>query len=496
MPAEQKPINEQRRTAQSLSRWVELGLGCLLLAFLLSGPATTVVQVWFMVVADGLKAFVLLLPVDGAATAWTLALWLGRMGLAALPLALLIRSSPRHRWAWLIPLFAMLLFVTSPFAAAACATIDRWVLLALLCGVAVVLSRVRYLGWTVVLPFAVLWEIVPRHGVLEFADVGTRAPAYREQLLAECAQRKGSRPHNLTADQIMPYHGINPLGDDLVLLTAEGPNDGGMRGDTSGRRIGSWWLRRVEAGFEIERPSEAVGNLWRGCILDGTIWMARTNHVIGVRRLPPGTDKHEEVYRIRLPTREIDFGETACDPERGRVYVTEGPSAGMWEVGPDGSDPHRHEIGGLVLLPKRRFDGRLVISSTAFLRVFLPAEGRLLDPVASGMFTIGNDICGRDGSMALADASGRLRVFTMDGPDRYRFAWGLSLFAPRRVAYSTDCSRLAVTSADDRRVYLIDTWSQRVVDVFHAGPALREVAATGPREFSVTDVCSMTTYRW
>jgi hypothetical protein len=492
----QEQRRDDRKTPRRIGRWIELSFGLLLIVFLLLGPATTVVQVWLMVVIDGLKAFFLLLPVDGAATAWSLALWLARMVLAALPFVSLIRCAPRHRWAWLIPSFALLLFLTSPFAAAACASIDRWLLLAALSGVAAVLSRRRFLGWTVLLPFAVLWEIVPRHGVLEFADVGTRDPAYREQLLGECARREGTRPRNLTADHLMPYHGISALGDDLVLLTGEGPNDGGMRGDKSGRRIGSWWLRRVDGVFEIEQPSEAVGNLWRGCILNGTIWMARTNHVIGAKRLPPGSAKHEEVYRIRLPTQEIDFAETACDPERERVYVTEGPSAGMWELRPDGSDSRRHDIGGLVLLPKRRFDGRIVISSTAFLRVFVPAEGRLREPVASGMFTIGNDICAADGSMALADASGRLRVFTMDGPDRYRFAWGISLFAPRRVAYSPDCTRLAVTSADDHRVYLIDTTERRILDVFQAGPALREVAATGPREFSITDVCSMTTYRW
>ena len=54
----------------------------------------------------------------------------------------------------------------------------------------------------------------------------------------------------------------------------------------------------------------------------------------------------------------------------------------------------------------------------------------------------------------------------------------------------------AVTSADDHRVYIVDAASRSVIDVFTAGPALREVAATGPRQFSVSDVCSITTFRW
>ena len=72
----------------------------------------------------------------------------------------------------------------------------------------------------------------------------------------------------------------------------------------------------------------------------------------------------------------------------------------------------------------------------------------------------------------------------------------LSLFAPRRVAFSPDCSHIAVTSADDHRVFLVDGKARRLSHTFYAGPALQEVIATGPREFSVTDVCSITSYKW
>jgi hypothetical protein len=49
-----------------------------------------------------------------------------------------------------------------------------------------------------------------------------------------------------------------------------------------------------------------------------------------------------------------------------------------------------------------------------------------------------------------------VRVFH-DGPDgRYQFDWGVSLFAPRRVVYSRDCSCMAVTWAHDRRVFVVD----------------------------------------
>jgi hypothetical protein len=476
-------------------RTVNIGMGSLFLLALASA-AGGVIRIWFTVLDDAATALVSLLRLDTAATVWSVALGLGRIGLATFPSLILIRSAPAHRRMWLVPFVAMLVIVSSPFSLAACATLDRWMLLAFLSGATAALARFRFVRWTVVLPFVVLWEIVPRHGLLHFTDVGTGEAAYRERLLVECGSRAGSRPENLTADLLMPYHGINSLGDDLVLLTAEGSKDGGMRGRRGERRVGSWWLRRKDGGFQFELPSAATGNLWRGCVLDETIWMARANRIVGVKRLPEGGPLHEEKYDLRLPSRDIDFGETACDPDRGSIYVTEGTGGGMWEVPLDGRGVRRYTLGGISLLPERRFDGRMVVVNTASLIVFDPDEGRVLERVPSGLVSLGFDICSTDGAVAVPDMMGRLRVFEIDGEGHYRFAWGVSLFAPRRVAYSRDCSRMAVTSADDRRVFIVDASARRVVDVFHAGAALREVAATGPREFSVADVCSMTTYRW
>jgi DNA-binding beta-propeller fold protein YncE len=128
--------------------------------------------------------------------------------------------------------------------------------------------------------------------------------------------------------------------------------------------------------------------------------------------------------------------------------------------------------------------------------VFDPAEDRVIEHVPARFGGHGFALCPSSGAAAVADLFGRLRVFELDAAGHYQFAWGVSLFAPRRVAYSRDCTRIAVTSADDHRVFIIDATTHRVVDVLKLGPALREVASTGPREFSMSDVCSMTTYRW
>lgn len=486
-----------RRALRLLGILVEIGLGLAIVPWLILSPGVgDIVVVFAVAVWDAIGSLVPLLRVDFAATAWLLLLAVAKLALAGLPAALLIRSAPRHRRAWLVPVIGLLFVVSVPLSIMACATAWGWVALAAASGLALALMRVRFLRWAAVLPFAIFWQVIVSHGALGWAQIGTEDAAFREQLLADCAKRPGRRPINLTADLLMPYHGIIPFGDDLVLLTGEGANDGGMRGRTGGRPAGSWWLRRRNGAFEFQEPSHATGNLWRGCALDDTIWIARANHIVGVTRLPGGNAGHENVQRLRVPSSDMDFGETACDPDHGRVYVTEALLGGMWEITPGGAEPVNHHVGGIWLLPKRRFDGRIVLTNTASLLVFSPDDDRVVEDRAAGFAILGFDLCPLDGAVAVADTMGRLRVFEMDPAGDYRFAWGVSLFAPRRVAYSPDCSHIAVTSADDHSVFLIDRATRRIVDTLQGGPALREVAATAEREFSVADICSMTSFRY
>lgn len=475
-------------------RALEVALGLCVVA-LLATSGRIVIDVWLNAVGGALVSLPALLRVDGAATAWTLGVSLARIGLAILPSLVLLRSLPWYRRLWLAPLLALLVIISTPLSFTACASLDRWLLLAFLSAVGVALARRRFLGWTIVLPFAVLWEVVPSHGLLNFQTVGTEDRAYRERLLVQCAQRPGILPRNLTADHLMPYHGINPLNDDLLFIGGEGPEDGGMRGHSGGRRVGSWWLRRNDGAFEFELFSKAHGNFWRGCVLDGTLWMARGHRLIGSKRQPDaGGD--ERLLEISVPSTDMDFLDTECDPDRGRVYLTEYVKGGLWEVVPGNGEPIRHQIGGGMLLPRRRPDGRLLLSNSAELMVFVPGEDRVVERVPIGLAVLGFDICPVDGSIAVGDLTGRLRIFERDRDRRYRFAWGVGVFAPRRIAYARDCSRIAVTSADDHRLFIVDPAERRVIETLPAGPALREVAVTGPREFSITDVCTLTSYRW
>jgi hypothetical protein len=477
-------------------RVVEIVFGIVLIALLTLSGFRLVLRVWSIIALSAAQTFVPLARIDPAGVLPTAGLAIARLGLASIPAILLIYASPFYRRLWLIPLVGTLIIMSSVVSLAACASLDRWLLLALIVGLSATLTRFRLLRWVVVLPYLVLAEVVPSHGTLTFSQVGTDQPAYRDELFLECARREGTRPPNLRADLLMPYHGINVWNEEFALLTGEGPQDGGMRDHTGGRPAGSWWLRRTKGTYHFETPSRATGNLWRGCMLDQTIWMARANMIVGAKLLSSTPVAEEKAFFLPLQSSDMDFGEIACSPERDRLYVGEATEGGLWELAPDGTEARRHLIGGIIIMPKRRFDGKIVITNAARLIVFDPEQNRVTESTPAGFFVSALDVCESDGSVVVADLSGRLRTFTLDDSGSYRFSWGLSLFAPRRVAFSPDCSHIAATSADDHRVFLVDARARRLSRTFYAGPALREVAATGPREFSVTDVCSVTSYRW
>ena len=477
-------------------RILEIILGIVLIAVLTLSEFQIIIRTWSTIVLYAAQAFVPLARVDPAGILPTAGLAIARLALASIPSMLLIYASPFHRRLWLVPVVGVLIIMTSIVSLASCASLDRWLLLTVIVGLSATLIRFPFLRWTFFLPYIVLAEVVFSHGTLSFAQVGTDEPAYRDELLEECARREGTRPANLRPDLLMPYHGITVWNDEFTLLTGEGPYDGGMRDHTGGRPAGSWWLRRTEGAYRFEIPSGATGNLWHGCMLDHTIWMARANFLVGATLLSTASVPDEQVFRVRVPAGDMDFGEVACSPEANRLYVGEATQGGLWEIASDGTDARRHPIGGIIILPKRRFDGKIVMTNTARLVVFDPAESRVVESIPAGFFLSGLDVCERDGSVVVADIAGRIRIFQLDHAGRYELGWGLSLFAPRRVAFAPDCSHIAVTSADDHRVYLVDGSARRVSKTFSAGPALREVVATGPREFSVTDVCSITSYKW
>lgn len=204
----------------------------------------------------------------------------------------------------------------------------------------------------------------------------------------------------------------------------------------------------------------------------------------------------DDMFHVDIPSEDMDFLDATCDPERGLVYVTEYLEGGIWEIDPKTRETKRYWVGGGMLMPRWRSDGKLIVTNNGWLSVIEPSDFRVVERRPVALASLSTDVCERDGSIAVTDVTGRMRVFEIDESGKYQFAWGIHIFAPRRAAFSEDCSRIAVTSADDRRLFIVDADKKQIVDIFEVGPALREVVATGPREFSASDVCSMTTYSW
>jgi hypothetical protein len=460
--------------------------------------------VFLSIAAEAVRSLFGLLRIDGAATSWLLALAICRFGVVLVPLLVALRGQPFCRLLWLVPLVLPVVLASASLSMPA-REIGWGVLLAASLA-ALVLQRLPWMRWVALLPLCTFFWNFYAH---ELGPQWEWGAVSRERRLADCLGRDGERPVGLTAKLVRPYHGITSFDDDLVLLTGVGENDGGAAGSGEAAPLfSSWWLRRGEGErFAFEAESRATGNLWRGCRLGDTLWLGRANRLVGVTRLPPGSPTVERGHFPLLPADDMDFGEPACDIARNRVFVGEVTGGGLWEVDaalaenergdvPMRRGVRRHEIGAHVLLSLRRFDGQIVVKSLSQLVVFDPLAGRVSERVPAALFSFGFDVCPLDGRAAMPDMMGRVRVFRLDSDGHYQFDWGLSLVAPRRVAFSRDCSRLAVASFDDHTVSFVDVATRRVVETHQAGPALREVQATGPREFSITDICGMTTYRW
>lgn len=470
-----------------LWRWLETAFAVAFpVAIAISPGSRAFLRAWSAVALEQVRVLGPLLSVDGAATAACLLRLVARLGLAMLPSLFLLRRSPWRRRVWLGALLMMVVVFASPISLASCATVAGWLLLlALSLGATLLVQRRRWGAFAVGLPFLVLLQALPRHLLPARRSVDPNA---RERMLAAC-RSQGHRPSNLTPERVKPAHAVSALDDDLLLLTGQGSQDDVMFG-LPDPRPGSWWLRRQDGQLVFDRPSAAEGRFWRACLLDGALWMTQEGRMIRARR---SSDGDEDLLRLRVPSRDLDVGDTACEPRRHRVYVGEATLGGLWELNPDDQRFRRHEIGLPALLPRGRFDGKVVVSSSARLNVV--DDGRVVERTASALLSVGFDVCSRDGAAAVGDATGRLRVFTLDN-GHYRFAWALPLFAPRRATWSRDCSRIAVTSIDDHSVFIVDAAAHRLLETFQAGPALREVTATAPREFSIADACAVTSYRW
>jgi len=254
--------------------------------------------------------------------------------------------------------------------------------------------------------------------------------------------------------------------------------------------------RQPDGGFALESPSAARGNLWQGCVAGRAVHFVKNRHFFRVERLPEGSSPPERFTDLPAPDPpgvvELDLAEPVCDPAHERLFATEVNSGGIREISLRDGTQRRTEVGGFNLQYMRRSDGMLVGIDTARLVVFDPDARRVLERHAAGLGVMGIDVCLADDAVAITDMAGRVRVFERAPSGEYRFHAGVSLSAPRRIAFSPDCRMIGVTSADDHTVWSLRRADLTVARRYQVGPGLRDISFVGPRQMAVADACMAT----
>jgi hypothetical protein len=294
------------------------------------------------------------------------------------------------------------------------------------------------------------------------------------------------------------YYGVHFFPPDWILLTGETPEDGLFMSIPHAGR-GSWWLRKeLDGTLSFAGPSNATGNIWTSCRLNGDGWFVRAGRFMQVR--PPDANGEEMVRSIPFPMPGFDAPDTACDKRTGNVYASDLLDGRLVELSArTGGRPERRDDSVSVrggVMSMRESDGRLVILDFQDLVVYALGEARTLHRTPAAIASSALTMCQSDGAVAVPDLAGRLRVFRMNSDGGYEFDWGLQLFAPRFAQFSPDCDFLGVTSADDRHVWIIERDSRQITKTFRLGPAVRGAAFVGPREFAVADACTVSLLRF
>jgi hypothetical protein len=300
-----------------------------------------------------------------------------------------------------------------------------------------------------------------------------------ERLAQRCDANEGQRARGATSEMFATRHyAITPVREGLALFTSE--------------RASAWLY--VDGGeVEFGEPIRLSGNIWEGCIDHDEIWFAKRGllmHVVVSDELAQSSVEEIEVPDPPDVPRELDFADAVCGLGEDRILVTEVVQGGIREIDPTTGAQVRTEIGGANIQALRRADDRVVGIDTARLFVFDPDERRVIWREAAGICVMGIDLCASDGRVAITDMAGRLRLFRPVG-EGYELVDSIGLRAPRRVAFSPDCERLGVSSADDATVYVLELDPLEVVDSYTLGPGLRDLAFVGPRTLAVADACTV-----
>lgn len=459
--------------------------GVVLVMLLVDGGRTLAVLATFAL--SGIRVTFELARADPGPTFLVAAAFVAKLLLALVPAVVLAVTAP----SWRLPsvLFAFLILLLSLSFVRACPTVLHWVLLLVASALGAALVRKRFLRLSAGLPLIVLV-------VLPGAEHG--APWHDgESLRPRCDANDGERPAGLDSRWLTPhYYGVHAVTPEWILLTGETSEDGRLFGIPHAG-WGSWWLRAREDGtFAFYGRSEVTGNVWTSCALGDDRWLTRAGMLV---RFRPPADGPEEVERIPYPKVGFDAPDVACDARRSLVLASDLFDGRPIELAARTRGRPRRlrgatgARGGAIEI--RPSDGRLLALDFHYLAVYDLDSSEVLHTTPAAAASQSLALCAIDDAVAVPDLAGRVRVFRREG-EGYVFDWGVDLFAPRFAQFSPDCTHLAVTSADDVHVWIVERASRRVIRTFRVGPGLRGGDFVGPRAFAVADACTMTVLRF
>ncbi|MFO0551554.1 MAG: hypothetical protein U0271_24415 [Polyangiaceae bacterium] len=426
-------------------------------------------------IADAALSALALIPKDPATLLLAFAAWLRVVFLLG-PFIKMLVVSPRHRLAW-VP-FASVVFVgvlgvsvpgvngAIPWAVLAFAAAGAWR--------AVEKPALRVLA---LLPWLVVLEPMLGHSPL--SDSFWSA----SRLEARCKTNDGVRPVDLDPSyEVSRYYAVTPIDETRFVVTSE--------------RRSFLAERKPDGTVVLGPPLRMRGNMWQGCVRNGSVWLTKRDRLFALEVPPPGEAPVDPPERL-IPGApdlgvELDYVDPICPEDRPTVYVSQLVRGGYLEVDPTNNATTFHRvIEGLNLQLVQRRDGLLAGITTGRFVLFDPKTDRVVEDHPAGVVAMGLDVCMHDDAVAITDFVGRVRLFEVGASGRYELTRGAFVRAPRRIAFSPSCDRIAVTSGTDRDLYVLRRSDLAVTAHYELGPGLRDLVFLDEGTVAAADACTV-----
>lgn len=421
-------------------------------------------------IVEGFGSALRLLPSDPATFVSTVLAIVRASALLGPTLAVLLRA-PRHRLAWL-PLLLLFFPFVFGLSVPALSSWSMWALFVFTLVPATWAVLRKRAAPFVLLPWVACFE--PMLGHAPPSDLAWPP----ERLWTHCAGNDGTRPSDLSADVLSTrYFSVTSVSPELQLLAGE---------------RNSFWVHHVPGGAGTLGPAlpKLQGNFWEGCQRDGVVWLAKRGFLC---RADAQDASCRDAMGPDTAGLELDYVDVHCPPQTSKVWVSQLLRGGVLEVDTENWSQAFHPvIPGLNLqLTRPRADGKLVGITATKLVVIDPVTWKVEHEQAAGLVAMGVDLCAGSGVVVVTDFTGRVREFEPEPGGGYRLSAATFLPAPRRVAVSADCSRVLVTSGDDRHAFLLRREGLTEERVFKLGPGLRDVAFIDERTAAAADACTI-----